>query len=1024
MSKVGSIEIVTQKRLLKVFENDLDYDYLGDWQDREGNSNVEEEILTDWLKSQGHEVSIIRKVLTRLEKQKSIGGATQLYDANRAVYDLLRYGVKVQSEVGEQKQTVWLIDWNNPENNHFAVAEEVTITGKPNTKRPDIVIYVNGIALGIIELKRSTVTVSEGIRQNLVNQKKEFIQHFFSTIQLVFAGNDTEGLRHGVIGTPERFFLKWKEEGDIEIPLDRSVVQMCEKHRFLELIHDFIVFDAGIKKTCRTNQYFGTKATREFCVNREGGIVWHTQGSGKSLIMVWLAKWLRENVKDARVLILTDRTELDEQIEKVFKGVNEDIHRTTDGADLITSLNTKNDWLMCSLIHKFGSSDKEETEAFIEDIKSKLPNNFSAKGEMFVIIDECHRTQSGRMHRAMKEILSDNVTIIGFTGTPLIQTEKKSTLETFGPYIHTYKYDEAVADKVILDLRYEARKIDQTLSSPGKVDQWFEHKTEGLNDVAKAKLKRRWGTLQKVFSAEDRLKVIARDILFDMEMKERLNSGKGNAMLVASGIPEACRYYNIFKETLGEKCAIVTSYEPSTSQIKGEESGEGETQNVMMYDAYTNMLANWFQEPEEVARNKAKEFETQVKKIFVNEPGRMKLLIVVDKLLTGFDAPSATYLYIDKSMQDHGLFQAICRVNRLDDDSKEYGYIVDYKDLFNSIEDAFNDFTGDAFDGYAKEDVEGLLKGRLEMAKLRLQETLEEIRALCEPVEKPHETAQYMDYFCKADYSDEEGVKVDQEKRTKLYKLTRSLIRTYAEIASDISSLFDPKSAAEIKKEIKHYEKLYEEIQVASGDYIDMKMYESGMRHLIDSYIRADDSETISSFDDLSLIQLLVKEGHSAIDSLPDGIKNSRENVAEVIRSNVRRLIVDRQSVNPAYYDKMSSILNDLIERAKTDVEDYEEYLEKLIELAKMVENPETSESYPNIIRTEPQRSMYDNLGNNEVLAIKVDKAIIESKKDGWKNNLIKTRIVRNAIKNALLGTEYEDQVDIILNIAREQSGY
>ena len=1024
MSKVGSIEIVTQKRLLKVFENDLDYDYLGDWQDREGNSNVEEEILTDWLKSQGHDVSIIRKVLTRLEKQKSIGGATQLYDANRAVYDLLRYGVKVQSEVGEQKQTVWLIDWKNPENNHFAVAEEVTIIGKPNTKRPDIVIYVNGIALGVIELKRSTVTVSEGIRQNLVNQNKEFIQHFFSTIQLVFAGNDTEGLRHGVIGTPERFFLKWKEEGDIENPLDRSVVQMCEKHRFLELIHDFIVFDAGIKKTCRTNQYFGTKATREFCVNREGGIVWHTQGSGKSLIMVWLAKWLRENVKDARVLILTDRTELDEQIEKVFKGVNEDIHRTTDGADLITSLNTKNNWLMCSLIHKFGSSDKEETEAFIEDIKSKLPNNFSAKGEMFVIIDECHRTQSGRMHRAMKEILSDNVTIIGFTGTPLIQTEKKSTLETFGPYIHTYKYDEAVADKVILDLRYEARKIDQTLSSPDKVDQWFEHKTEGLNDVAKAKLKRRWGTLQKVFSAEDRLKVIARDILFDMEMKERLNSGKGNAMLVASGIPEACRYYNIFKETLGEKCAIVTSYEPSTSQIKGEESGEGETQNVMMYDAYTNMLANWFQEPEEVARNKAKEFETQVKKIFVNEPGRMKLLIVVDKLLTGFDAPSATYLYIDKSMQDHGLFQAICRVNRLDDDSKEYGYIVDYKDLFNSIEDAFNDFTGDAFDGYAKEDVEGLLKGRLEMAKLRLQETLEEIRALCEPVEKPHETAQYMDYFCKADYSDEEGVKVDQEKRTKLYKLTRSLIRTYAEIASDISSLFDLKSATEIKKEIKHYEKLYEEIQVASGDYIDMKMYESGMRHLIDSYIRADDSETISSFDDFSLIQLLVKEGHSAIDSLPDGIKNSRENVAEVIRSNVRRLIVDRQSVNPAYYDKMSSILNDLIERAKTEVEDYEEYLEKLIELAKMVENPETSESYPNIIRTKPQRAMYDNLGNNEVLAIKVDKSIIESKKDGWKNNLIKTRIVRNAIKNALLGTEYEDQVDIILNIAREQSDY
>jgi len=596
-------------------------------------------------------------------------------------------------------------------------------------------------------------------------------------------------------------------------------------------------------------------------------------------------------------------------------------------------------------------------------------------------------------------------------------------METFGSYIHTYKYDEAVADKVILDLRYEARKIDQTLSSPDRVDEWFEHKTAALNDVAKARLKKRWGTLQKVFSAEDRLKIIAKDILYDMEMKERLYSGKGNAMLIAAGIPEACRYYKIFRETLGEKCAIVTSYEPHSSHIKDEASGEGETQNIMMYDVYTQMLADWFQEPVETARNKAEEFEQIVKKMFVNEPGRMKLLIVVDKLLTGFDAPSATYLYIDKSMQNHGLFQAICRVNRLDDDSKEYGYIIDYKDLFNSIEDAFNDYTGDAFDGYAKEDVEGLLKSRIEMANKKLQETLEEIRALCEPVEKPHGTAQYMDYFCKADLSDDAGVKVDQEKRTKLYKLTRSLIRTYVEMASDMPSLgFDSDAAAAIKKEVGHYEKVYEEIQVASGDYIDMKMYESGMRHLIDSYIRAEDSQVISSFDDLSLVQLLVKEGQSAIDSLPAGIKNNRELIAEVIRSNVRRLIVDRQSVNPAYYDKMSNILNGLIEQSKSDVEDYEEYLQKLIELAKMVENPQSGTSYPTAITTAAQAALYDNLGSDEDLALKVDNAIITSKQDDWKNSRIKTKIVRNAIKKVL--AEDSDQVDVILNIAREQSDY
>ena len=267
MSPVGSPEIVTQKRLLKVFNRDLGYEYLGDWQYREGNSNVEEEYLRGWLASRGHNATIINKVLTKLDKEKAIGGATQLYDANRKVYDLLRYGAKVRPEAGEQKQTIDLVDWKI-QRTIISLAEEVTITGKPHTKRPDIVIYVNGIALGVIELKASTRNVSYGIRQNLDNQKKEFIQHFFSTIQLVFAGNDTEGLRHGVIKTKERFFLQWKEEGDIENPLDRSIIQMCEKHRFLELIHDFIVFDAGIKKTCRTNQYFGVKAAREYCKER------------------------------------------------------------------------------------------------------------------------------------------------------------------------------------------------------------------------------------------------------------------------------------------------------------------------------------------------------------------------------------------------------------------------------------------------------------------------------------------------------------------------------------------------------------------------------------------------------------------------------------------------------------------------------------------------------------------------------------------------------------------------------------
>ncbi|MEI6785569.1 MAG: type I restriction endonuclease, partial [Verrucomicrobiota bacterium] len=361
MSNVGQIEKKTQQRVVKLFLEKLGYDYLGDWTDRAGNRNIEPELLHAWLKKQGVNETLIVRALHVLEKAAG-DTSKSLYDRNRAVYDLLRYGVKVKAEVGENMQTVWLIDWNQPENNHFAIAEEVTIQTadtKAYPKRPDLVIYVNGIALGVLELKRSTVSVTEGIRQNRDSQKKEFIQPFFSTIQFVMAGNDTEGLRYGTIETREKYYLTWKEPSKVENPLDRALIQLCAKSRFLELVHDFLLFDAGNKKVCRHNQYFAVRASQEFIKRREGGIIWDTQGSGKSLIMVWLARWIREHVTDARVLVITDREELDEQIhERVFLPVGETIYRTRSGADLIAKLNAAQPWLLCSLIHKFGGKEE------------------------------------------------------------------------------------------------------------------------------------------------------------------------------------------------------------------------------------------------------------------------------------------------------------------------------------------------------------------------------------------------------------------------------------------------------------------------------------------------------------------------------------------------------------------------------------------------------------------------------------------------------------------------------------------
>ena len=1041
MSKVGQREFQTQRRVVAFFRNALGYRYLGHWQDRPDNRNVERELVADWLKRRGRSDKIIDKALFELNRAAALGGSKTLYDANREVYGLLRYGVKVRPDVGEQNVTVWLIDWKNPGNNDFAIAEEVTVRGN-NTKRPDLVLYVNGIALGVLELKRSTVSVTEGIRQNLDSQKKEFIEPFFATVQLVMAGNDTEGLRYGVIETSEKYWLHWKEAeahpNADDNPLLRELSQLCGKERLLEIIHYFVVFDAGVKKICRHNQYFGVKAAQARVQRREGGIVWHTQGSGKSLTMVWLAKWIREHVTDARVLLITDRTELDEQIEKVFKGVSEDLHRTRSGSDLVRVLNTSDEWLIASLIHKFGAAEEGDVDTFVEDIRSHLPKNFYAKGDIFVFVDECHRTQSGKLHEAMKELLPGAM-LIGFTGTPLLKSDKQRSVETFGPYIHAYKYNEAVGDGVVLDLRYEARDIDQSITSQTKIDQWFDIKTRGLTDVAKAQLKQRWGTMQRVLSARDRLEKIVADILLDMETRDRLKSGRGNAMLVSGSIYSACRFFDLFQQTeLAGKCAIVTSYRPTSADIKGEETGEGLTEKILRHGAYRKMLAAHFNEPEDTAMHKVERFEQEVKKRFIDEPGQMKLLIVVDKLLTGFDAPSATYLYIDKQMQDHGLFQAICRVNRLDGDDKEYGYIIDYKDLFRSLERSIKDYTGEAFDGYDKADVAGLLKDRLQQGRKRLEERREATKVLCEPVEPPHDTAAYLHYFCTA--SNARQLKNNEPKRVAFYKQVAAFLRAYANLANEMREAgYSDAEAQEIKAEVDHYEKVRQEIKLASGDYIDLKMYEPAMRHLLDTYIRAEESEQLSGFDDLTLVELIVERGEEAVEALPAGIRKSRAAVAETIENNVRRLIIDETEVNPRYYENMSELLEALIRQRKQEAINYKEYLAQIVDLTRKINRPETQASYPVSINNAALRALFDNLvvlvptareslgteppvDVREAKVLALDSAIRRVKKADWRGSKIKEREVRNAIHAELGGNE--SLVNAIFEIVKAQRDY
>lgn len=289
--QVGQIERLTQNRIVALLRDELGYEYLGNWEEREGNSNIEEDYLRKFLAQSVHDGLLIDKVVADLKRAADCQNRN-LYDSNKEVYGLLRYGVKARESVADSHRTIQLIDWEHPENNHFAVAEEVTVRGN-RTKRPDIVLYVNGIALGVMELKRSTVSVSEGIRQNIGNQRNEFIKDFFTTTQLLMAGNDTEGMRYGTTETTDEYYLIWNESTlEDRNRLDKHVLQLCERTRLLDIVHNFIAFDSGVKKICRHPQYFGAKAAQEFVKNHESGIIWHTQGSGKSLLMVWLARWI------------------------------------------------------------------------------------------------------------------------------------------------------------------------------------------------------------------------------------------------------------------------------------------------------------------------------------------------------------------------------------------------------------------------------------------------------------------------------------------------------------------------------------------------------------------------------------------------------------------------------------------------------------------------------------------------------------------------------------------------------------
>jgi type I restriction enzyme R subunit len=1015
MSTVGQPERATQNRVVALFRDELGYRYLGEWSDRDSNSNIDAGLLTAYLKNSGYTPPQISVALHKLRTEADNHGRT-LYGNNQAVYALLRYGVPVKIEAGKVTETVHLIDWKHPEKNDFAVAEEVTLRGN-HERRPDVVLYINGIALAVLELKNSRVSIGDGIRQNLSNQQPEFNAWFFTTVQFIFAGNDSEGLQYGAIGTPEKFFLQWKEDeqDNSRFKLDKYLLKMCRKDRLIELIHDFVLFDGGVKKLPRVHQYFGIKAAQEFARQKKGGIIWHTQGSGKSIVMVLLAKWILENNPNARVALITDRDELDKQIERVFTEAGEPIKRTNSGRDLMNQLAQATPRLLCSLVHKFGKKDVDNFDQFNKDLEAKP---CLTVGELFVFVDECHRTQSGKLNRVMKAMMPGAV-FIGFTGTPLLKKDKATSLEVFGGYIHTYKFSEAVEDEVVLDLIYEARDIDQRLGSQEKIDAWFDAKTKALNDWQKDELKKKWGTMQSVLSSKSRMDRVVSDIVFDFSVKPRLSSERGNAILVASSIYEATKYFTLFQKTpFRGKCAVVTSYNPLAGDVTKEEVGANtDTDKQFIYNTYTELLKDIDAKP---GMTKTETYEERAKVLFIKEPANMKVLVVVDKLLTGFDAPPCTYLYIDKSMQDHGLFQAICRTNRLDGDDKDFGYIVDYKDLFKKVENAIAVYTSEIDRTAGGADPDVLLQDRLKKGRERLDTAVEALALLCEPVDTPKGELEHIHYFC-GNTEIATDLKDREPQRALLYKGTVALIRAYANIADELEPAgYTDADIARIKDKLTHYLNVREIIRKASGESLDLKAYEADMRHLIDTYIEADEPRKISPFDGMGLLELIVNTGiANAINNNLDGMKGNKSAIAEAIENNVRSKIIKEQLNDPAFYEKMSMLLDEIIAIRKSKAIEYEEYLKRIADLAKKVEAGQSDQT-PEKLNTPGKRALYNNLDHNEAMAIAIDEGVKRVRPDGWRGIQSREQIIKAELYNLLQDIAAVERIFLIIKAQKE----
>lgn len=845
-----------------------------------------------------------------------------LVRTSEKIYDALLLGKSYPETVGDGKMLSFnlrYIDWDNPQNNVFHVTEEFAVDSRDrqHNARPDIVLFINGIPFAVIECKAPHIPVEEAVGQMIRNQQAAYIPQLFKFAQLVVATNKN-AVKYATVGTPKKFWSVWKEQDDewlqtrlkalvpdrMPTEQDRNTVSLFSRERVFELIRSFILFDANVKKICRYQQFFAVREIMKTIAesdehgNRRSGVIWHTQGSGKSLTMVMLAKTILMELKDChpRVVIVTDRKELDAQIAATFAHTRLTPARATSGRHLVELVNSARADVITSIINKFNTVERQEVKNPSRDI--------------FVLVDESHRSNYGLMATRMRSVFP-NACYIGFTGTPLMKSEK-NTMARFGRLIHKYTIRDGVEDGAIVPLIYEGRFVEQKVDEEN-IDLWFKQTTRRLTEAQREDLRRKWSSIRRLTSTDARIKRIALDI--SEHFIEGYKDAGFKAMLATNYKRDAIRYLQCFEQFGDLSCAVVIS--PPDMREGVDDADEGADDLVVSF--WNKMMQQY---------GDADRYEEAIKNRFCD--GEIDILIVCSKLLTGFDAPLCQVLYIDKELKEHGLLQAIARTNRLHE-GKDYGLIVDYRGLIEKLDTAMDMYSGAGLENFDGGDLKGVVVdvmsaiGNLRSAYTQLVELFAPVGSI----------------------SDAEAVEVflaDDKMRQDFYTLLCAFGRAL-HLVLNAEQAYNALSKEERQKyqdTFIFFSKVRRSVKLQYCDAIDNAEYEPLMQNLLDTHLSVAGLKKITS-----PIDILNKDDfEKELEEL-----GSLRSKADAIASRMTRSISEKRDENPAYYDSFSKRIRDALALYKEKVISEAEYLAKMRTIMGDYHAGRSTVSYPERIK-------------------------------------------------------------------------